>query len=235
MCRSDQGPRERLLVQVLDVTSRYNRFEAWAYDRSTAPALADWVRENVLESVLDEVPDSGSVLDVGCGGGQVALALEEMRPDLSVVGLDLSRDLIRWAVDRAEGAGDSISFLRGDALGLPFRTNTFDLVLSVGSLKHWPDREKGIGECVRVLKPDGLLRVLEADRDTTWSEAWTFSGRLNVPFFARPMFSPYFKTVVAGGSLTLGETRKVLSAVDLDRYEVDSLEEIPLLQVRGRG
>lgn len=222
-------------MQVLDVTSRYTSVEAWAYDRSTAPALAEWVRENVLESFLTEVPEAGTVLDVGCGGGQVALAIEEMRPDLTVVGFDLSNDLIRWARDRADQRTCSASFFCGDALELPFRSAGFDAVLSVGSLKHWPDREAGIRECVRVLKPNGPLTVLEADRETTWAEAWAFSGRLNVPFFARPIFSPYFKTIVTGGSLTVSEARSIVSSVEMDRFDVETIEDIPLIRVTGRA
>lgn len=221
-------------MRVPDVRSRHTRAEAWAYDRSTVPALTVWVRENVLESFFEEVPESGTVPDVGCGGGQVARAIEEMRQDLTVLGLDLSRDVICWARDRANQQERSRSYLRGAALELPFRSDDFDAVLSVGSLKHWPDCEAEIREYVWVLKPEGLLALLEAGRDTTWTETWAFAGQLSVPVFARPLFFPCLKTVFAGKSPTGSEARRIVSNLEMDRPKVGSIEDIPLIPVNGR-
>ena len=68
------------------------------------------------------------VADVGTGSGAVALALKEERPDLSVIGTDVSDDALSVARSNAEALGLDVEFLRADLLeGVP---GPFDAVLS---------------------------------------------------------------------------------------------------------
>ena len=67
------------------------------------------------------------VADVGTGSGAVALALKEERPDLSVVGVDVSEDALAVARSNAQQLGLDVEFLRADLLeGVP---GPFDAVL----------------------------------------------------------------------------------------------------------
>jgi SAM-dependent methyltransferase len=89
---------------------------------------AEWVRTDRsfagltgrLVEALDQAlpPRMGSprrrVLDIGCGAGETALRLAHVRPDLDVVGLDLSDELVSTARGRAEGMS-TLSFVAGDA------------------------------------------------------------------------------------------------------------------------
>ena len=79
-----------------DLTSRYSFAEAWAYDRFVAPAVMD-MRNAVVDDYLADLPRGARVLEVGCGGGQLAHAVIEQRPDLRWVGLDASKDQIERA------------------------------------------------------------------------------------------------------------------------------------------
>ncbi len=49
------------------------------------------------------------------------------------------------------------------ALDLPYGDESFDVVFSLFSLKHWPDQEAGLAECVRVLRRTGRLLVADID------------------------------------------------------------------------
>lgn len=78
--------------------------DAWAHEwRRTDRSFAGLVP--VLDAaILAAAPTGrGRAVDLGCGAGQTSIALAAARPDLSVIGVDASPDLIRVATDRARG------------------------------------------------------------------------------------------------------------------------------------
>jgi release factor glutamine methyltransferase len=82
----------------------------------------------LLVEVGLSLPPGARVADVGTGSGAVALALKDERPDLDVVGIDLSKGAVAVARDNASRLGLDAHFLEGDLLsGLDVR---FDAVLA---------------------------------------------------------------------------------------------------------
>jgi release factor glutamine methyltransferase len=71
--------------------------------------------EFVVEAALS-LPEGARVVDVGTGSGAIALALKEERPDLSIVGTDISPDALDVARANAERLGLDVSFAHGDLL-----------------------------------------------------------------------------------------------------------------------
>lgn len=99
-----------------------------------------------------------SILDVGCGiGGSTLYLASKYRA--AAVGITLSPVQADRAIDRATAAGlaDHVQFQVADALTMPFADDTFDLVWSLESGEHMPDKAKFLQECCRVLKPGGRL------------------------------------------------------------------------------
>ncbi|NJO20633.1 MAG: methyltransferase domain-containing protein, partial [Spirulinaceae cyanobacterium RM2_2_10] len=99
-----------------------------------------------------------SILDAGCGIGGSSLYLAE-KYSASVTGITLSPVQAVRAQQRAmtTGLGDRVSFQVADALATPFPTANFDLVWSLESGEHMPDKAAFLQECYRVLKPGGQL------------------------------------------------------------------------------
>jgi SAM-dependent methyltransferase len=93
------------------------------------------------------------VLDLACGPGNVTRRLAHLMPDSTVVGFDLSQEMLERAVrlTRKEHLRN-VYYMRGSALSLPFKTETFDAVSCCGALQLFP---QAIGEISRVLKPGG--------------------------------------------------------------------------------
>jgi ubiquinone/menaquinone biosynthesis C-methylase UbiE len=103
----------------------------------------------------------GRVLDVGTGTGIVArLAASQVGPDGSVVGLDLSPDMLGLPGPRRHGKGSSSSGTRGRAERLPFPDGTFDLVLCQYALMFFVDQPAALAEMHRVLADGGRLALV---------------------------------------------------------------------------
>ncbi len=106
------------------------------------------------------------ILDIGCGPGGWLLDIAFEHPEIEVVGIDISRAMTSYAQARAEVQGlSNASFHTMDMLEpLQFPENSFDLVSSrfIGFIptKAWPTF---LGECVRVTRPGGIIRLVESD------------------------------------------------------------------------
>lgn len=105
------------------------------------------------------------LLDLGCGQGELtplfALAGAE------VIGLDKRRKAIFQAIDRVRAfdVGSRCAFVVGRSETIPIADESFDIVFSRSTLQYC-DIEKVLSECVRVLKPDGTLILVENLRDS---------------------------------------------------------------------
>jgi len=95
----------------------------------------------------------GVILDVGCGPGNVTRRIARLMPNSMVVGFDLSPEMLERAVRLTGKEGlKNVYYMRGSALTLPFKPETFDAVSCCGALQLFP---QAIGEISRVLKPGG--------------------------------------------------------------------------------
>ncbi|PSO58731.1 MAG: SAM-dependent methyltransferase [Cyanobacteria bacterium QH_2_48_84] len=98
------------------------------------------------------------ILDVGCGIGGSTLYLAQ-KFQTSATGITLSSFQASRARERTEAAilWEKVQFQVADALDMPFADNTFDLVWSLESGEHMPDKTQFVRECYRVLQPGGTL------------------------------------------------------------------------------
>ncbi|HBB33352.1 MAG TPA: SAM-dependent methyltransferase [Cyanobacteria bacterium UBA8803] len=115
---------------------------------------------DLIEEVLDwsGVRQAKQILDVGCGIGGSSLYLAQ-KYQAKVSGITLSPVQASRATERAVEADlrATVQFQVADALDMPFADNHFDLVWSMESGEHMPDKAKFLAECYRVLKPGGTF------------------------------------------------------------------------------
>jgi tocopherol O-methyltransferase len=121
-------------------------------------AQINLIDELLTRSAIDPANRPQTILDVGCGIGGSSLYLAE-KFGAKVTGITLSPVQANRATERARSAGltDKTDFRVANALELPFADNSFDLVWSLESGEHMPDKTKFLQECYRVLKPGGKL------------------------------------------------------------------------------
>lgn len=137
-----------------------SRFESWAptYEFSVLQPLAyQPVHRTVLAVLQEHAPRGARALDVGCGTGRLIAAVQESIP--VVVGVDVSERMLAGA----KCVRDGPLLVCAAAEQLPFASGSFDVVITTLSLRHWQDPVRGVRELVRVLSPDGVLVVADAD------------------------------------------------------------------------
>ncbi len=127
------------------------------------------------------------VLDLGCGAGWASRLLAQLvgagdGPG-QVVGLDVSDEMIRRA--RANSTEfDSLLFVVGSALQIPWEENFFDKVLSVESFYYYGDQDRALDELFRVMAPKGEVYILiNLYKDNAYSLRWV--DELKVPVQVR--------------------------------------------------
>ena len=112
-------------------------------------------------------PDVRRVLDLACGTGDFSIAaakaLRAKAPEARVTGVDLSEGMLAVMKEKVarEGLEDMISMEIGDGENLHFGNGTFDRVSVAFGIRNFENREKGLREMLRVLRPGGRLVILE--------------------------------------------------------------------------
>ncbi|MDJ0848009.1 MAG: methyltransferase domain-containing protein [Myxococcota bacterium] len=131
-------------------------FDVWSrfYD---APLVQRFTYRPEHDAVLRALRRAAHerVLDIGCGTGLLAARIRAELPRSEVVGCDFSRGMLAEA-DR-EGRADAL--VQGSALALPFRSGSFDAVVSTEAFHWFPDQGAALREFSRVLAPKGRLFV----------------------------------------------------------------------------
>lgn len=135
-------------------------FDAWStFYRSTVLGLELRRIQRVAIERLRLVPGQ-RVLDLGCGPGDGTVIITGA--GATGIGLDYSLGMLGSARGEPMLAG---RLCRGDAGLLPFRDASFDKVVCTNSFHHYPDHRAALKEIARVLKPGGLLVLVDPRRD----------------------------------------------------------------------
>jgi len=127
-------------------------------DKATGLGSGLWYRRKALRQAGLKL--SMHVLDVACGPGLVTQgALDVVGSSGSVIGLDPSIGMLREAQK-----GSCRTLVRGVGEHLPFPDNHFDFLSMGYALRHVPDLKTAFAEYYRVLKPGGIVLLLEISR-----------------------------------------------------------------------
>jgi len=220
-------------VDLFRMQGAWQPWNAWLYETVVASHIAP-LYERLADSLDANLELRGRVLDVGCGPGQLAAILARRHPACQLVGADLSETMIRLARRRAADL-PNLSFRAAAAEALPFADGEFDLALSVTSIKHWADQERGVREMVRVVRPGGRVFVLELDRELDQAKAEAFVRRWpRVLRLLGPLLASYFRRVVAAQGLDLASLRGLLQAAGLEAVGGAADAEGPIVYAHGR-
>lgn len=113
-----------------------------------------------IKDVADKLPKTARILEIGCGRGTI---LQYLRSEgfENITGMDNSDEALALA---RENLGYGVKLIKGEALDLPFTSQEFDLVISMGVSEHVDNYPKFFYEQLRVLKLGGWLVCMTVPR-----------------------------------------------------------------------
>jgi SAM-dependent methyltransferase len=103
-------------------------------------------------SQISGIPESALVLDAGCGTGRYAAAWHNLFPSARIIGVDINDAILENGLVDA----GSLSPVNGNLEALPFRSGSFDVVMSRGVIQHTANPRQALLELLRVCKAGGI-------------------------------------------------------------------------------
>jgi SAM-dependent methyltransferase len=194
------------------------RSQAVEHGQSSAASWSDTpVIGLEIQNISSYLSDGDEVLDVGCANGYSTMHYAAARA-IRVLGLDYIPEMIEQASHRLANIPETertVSFRVGDITALDLNDGRFDKVIVtrvIINLGEWANQLRGIMECVRVLKPGGLLLMSEATLQG-WRRMNSFRREWELPDIPMPPFNNYLDE-----ELVLAETAGVLERVDIVNF-----------------
>ena len=184
---NDEASAARAVRQMFDaIAPRYdllNHVLSANVDRLWWRRAARRFRETLSD------PDA-AVLDICCGTGDMTMALLKHRPQGArpMLAADFSRNMLARGAKKFAKAG--VVAIEADALHLPLRSASLDLIVSAFGFRNLANDEAGLREFHRVLKPGGQLGILD------FSEPGGLIGKAYAVYFRRVL--PAIGRVVCG-------------------------------------
>ena len=124
-------------------------------------------RKKVVKIVGENHPKQ--ILDIATGTGDLAMMMANLNPD-KIIGLDISAGMLEVGKQKINKANLSkkIDMIVGDSEEMPFENDTFDAITVSFGVRNFANLDKGIKEIARVLKPTGVLVILETSNPTNF-------------------------------------------------------------------
>lgn len=137
-----------------------------AYDRISRTPQFGALRRMFVSELKKHSPID-TVVDVGCGPGYLIKTIAKEIPDLHIIGVDVSDEMMAIASRNfaSMGLAERVEFRKGDSLKLPFEDSSVENIISTLSLHHWINPKGAFHEIYRVLKPGGQLLLMDLRRD----------------------------------------------------------------------
>jgi len=160
------GPR--VVVALYDlIAHRYERIKN--FDPAVETEILGWPVTAALAGMT-----APRVLDVACGTGRLARTLlPQVAFDGTLVNVDLSARMLRHGRPQCAAWSERTTWLRAPADRLPFAAGCFEMVACLEALEFVPNARAALAECVRVLRPGGLLLVT----NRIGRDAWLLPGK----------------------------------------------------------
>jgi len=159
MGAADEVSASRAVQQMFDtIAPRYDRLNhllSFGFDR-----IWWWRTARFFDPVL-RLPQS-RVLDLCCGTGDMTAALLARRPGpgaAPMTAIDFSHEMIERGREKLRNR--PVDFIEADALALPLKAATQDLVVSAFGFRNLADYDAGLREIHRVLRPGGAIGILD--------------------------------------------------------------------------
>ena len=155
-----------------------NHFLSFGIDRR-------W-RERAIHILSQVSPES--ILDVACGTGDLSIEALKLKPR-KIIGVDISEGMLAKGREKLvrKNLEKSITLVYGDSEALQFDDHVFDAAMVAFGVRNFENINQGLAEILRVLKPGGLLVVLEFSKPQSlfFKKIFNFYFFRILPFMGR--------------------------------------------------
>jgi ubiquinone/menaquinone biosynthesis C-methylase UbiE len=139
---------------------------------SELSAFWGWSYDNFLDELIKRttIKENQRILDIATGTSAIPKKILDLEvPGVYIIGQDITESMLRQGQKKInpEYLGQKISLTCNDAMALPFTNESFDLVVS-GLASHHMDIPQMLSEMKRVLKPGGVLSIIDVGSSPIW-------------------------------------------------------------------
>lgn len=171
------------------------------YENYLGPFLFEPYASDLVSRLQDKkYPD---ILEIACGTGRVTAHLAKSVKHDTLTATDLNQDMIEVAKQKVKN--DKIKWMQADAMQLPFQENSFDLVVIQFGIMFFPDKQKGLSEAYRVLRPGGKIIF----------NTWDKPENIPVIYTGRKIIESYF-----------GDTPPIFYNIPFSMYDAGELKKL---------
>ncbi|MEH6408383.1 MAG: bifunctional demethylmenaquinone methyltransferase/2-methoxy-6-polyprenyl-1,4-benzoquinol methylase UbiE [Leeuwenhoekiella sp.] len=180
--KDSQNSKREQVEQMFDTISKeydgLNRVISFGID-------VKW-RKKVVNLVKETQPQI--ILDVATGTGDLAINMVKTGAK-KIIGLDISAGMLDVGRKKikAKGYENIIEMVQADSENLPYTDNYFDAITVAFGVRNFENLEKGLGEILRVLKPNGIFIILETSVPvkTPFKQGYTLYSNKILPIIGR--------------------------------------------------
>jgi ubiquinone/menaquinone biosynthesis C-methylase UbiE len=115
--------------------------------------------------------DKGPVLDVGTGAGVLARELRKVVPaNIPIIGIDIDFNMLKYARKVNTQNAKMMLFLQNSDSVLPFKRESFQIIISEDSLHHFINIKDMLKELVNALKNGGTMILIDINKKSIWTK-----------------------------------------------------------------
>lgn len=179
--RSTSTKKEEVAEMFDNISKRYdflNHFLSMGIDKG-------WRRKAI--KILTKY-NPKSIIDIATGTGDFAIAAMKLKPE-KIVGLDLSKGMLEVGREKVakKNLSEIIEMVQGDSENLPYEEASFDACTVGFGVRNFENLEIGLGEILRVLKPNGVAVILEFSKPRKFpiKQSFKFYSKYILPKIGR--------------------------------------------------
>lgn len=209
-----QGKKSELVEQMFDnIAFSYDMLNhrlSWDFDKR-------W-RRKAVEQLKALQPKR--MLDIATGTGDFAILAAEMLHPEQIIGADISEGMMEVGRQKVaeKNLSEVISFMKEDCLNLSFEDNSFDAVTAAFGIRNFQDLDKGLSEMCRVLRPGGMLSIVELTTPVHFPMKQLFNVYSNTVL-------PIYGTLISKDSSAYDYLNKTIAAFPQGERMMDILKK----------
>jgi ubiquinone/menaquinone biosynthesis C-methylase UbiE len=187
------------------------------YEKTTRKDMNQY--QELATRLEADLPVSSNVLEVAPGPGFLSIELARSGK-LHVTALEISKTFVELARRNAADAHVDIDIQQGNASDMPFRDNSFDLLVCRAAFKNFSEPVKALREMNRVLRSGASGVIIDLRRDTPMSAIREYVNGIGIGRINRWMTLLTFRFMLLKRAYTRPEIEQMLAQVPFRRAEV---------------